>query len=52
VRSDAANRRLYQLLYPFLLTWYALVVAGLVAAVTTVPRRPIGSLDEIRGGPT
>nr|WP_221374832.1 sensor histidine kinase [Actinoplanes polyasparticus] len=47
MRSDAANRRLYQLLLPFLLIWYALVVTGLVAAVSTFPHRPIGSLDEI-----
>ncbi|WP_250008662.1 histidine kinase [Actinoplanes sp. M2I2] len=47
LRSDAAARRLYQLLYPFLLIWYALVAAGLVAVVATWPDRPIGSLDEI-----
>ncbi|MBM2616496.1 sensor histidine kinase [Actinoplanes sp. LDG1-06] len=47
MRSERAARRLYQLLYPFLLIWYAFVVAGLVAVVTTWPQRPIGSLDEI-----
>jgi two-component system, NarL family, sensor kinase len=47
VRSDTASRRLYQLLFPFLLLWYAVVVAGLVAVIATFPHRPIGSLDEI-----
>ncbi|MBU2665223.1 GAF domain-containing sensor histidine kinase [Actinoplanes bogorensis] len=47
MRSDPAARRLYQLLYPFLLIWYAFVVAGLTAVATTWPQRPIGSLDEI-----
>ncbi|GAB2607230.1 hypothetical protein Aab01nite_02600 [Paractinoplanes abujensis] len=47
MRSEAAARRLYQLLLPFLLIWYAFVVAGLTAVVTTWPQRPIGSLDEI-----
>ncbi|WP_250034984.1 hypothetical protein [Paractinoplanes maris] len=47
MRSDGAGRRLYQVLLPFLLLWYALVVAGLVAVVATFPDRPIGSLDEI-----
>ena len=47
MRSERAARLLHQLLYPFLLIWYALVVAGLAAVVTTWPSRPIGSLDEI-----
>ncbi|MBL7259317.1 GAF domain-containing sensor histidine kinase [Paractinoplanes lichenicola] len=47
MRSEAAARRLYQLLYPFLLIWYAFVVAALCAVAATWPHRPIGSLDEI-----
>jgi two-component system NarL family sensor kinase len=46
VRPDL-SRWLHQLLWPALLLWYAFVVLGLVAVVTTWPSRPIGSLADI-----
>ncbi|MFB9447042.1 sensor histidine kinase [Dactylosporangium vinaceum] len=41
------SRWLYQLLYPLLMLWYGLIVAGLVAVVVTWPERPIGSPADI-----
>ncbi|GAA3454799.1 hypothetical protein [Dactylosporangium matsuzakiense] len=41
------SRWLYQLLYPLLMLWYGLIVAGLVAVVATWPERPIGSPADI-----
>lgn len=45
--SSVLSGWLYRILFPFLMLWYVLVVAGLVAVVATWPDRPIGSLAEV-----
>ncbi|MET7423014.1 sensor histidine kinase [Dactylosporangium sp. NPDC005555] len=41
------ERWLYRVLFPFLMLWYVLIAAALVAVVTTWPDRPIATFAEI-----
>ncbi|BCJ66428.1 sensor histidine kinase [Polymorphospora rubra] len=44
---SVTSRWLYQVLFVLLMLWYAFVIAGLAAVVTTWPARPIATLADI-----